>query len=237
MASSTAATRWTSQIPSTTGCSKHQVLLHCCWTRATDLPGFFGPIGSRKRAPNMRGAHEKEPFTEEQMVTVLREVEKASVAEAAKKAQGQRAHHLRLVQALRLGGSCRCQTTKGTGDREQQAQEATGRVRSGHPDAQGDQRKKVVSPQARREQVALAYERSLSHRRACGLIGPVLRVSPAGQGHSRNSGHEDSVGTVPALRLSPYPDLPALPVTGVELVAHPPHLAPGGRSAAQEAPP
>ncbi|MFW1582058.1 IS3 family transposase, partial [Vibrio parahaemolyticus] len=34
-----------------------------------------------------------------------------------------------------------------------------------------DQRKKVVSPQARREQIALACERGLSQRRACGLIG------------------------------------------------------------------
>lgn len=27
-----------------------------------DLPGFFGPMISRKMAPNPRGAHEKEPI-------------------------------------------------------------------------------------------------------------------------------------------------------------------------------
>jgi len=32
-------------------------------------------------------------------------------------------YDLRLVQALRPDGSCRCQTIKGAGDREQQAQE------------------------------------------------------------------------------------------------------------------
>ena len=45
--------------------------------------------------------------------------------------------------------------------------------------AQGDQCKKVVSPQARREAVAFACERGLSERRACGLVGsagPCLRV-------------------------------------------------------------
>ena len=30
--------------------------------QGVDLPGFFGPIVSRKMAPNLRGVHEKEPI-------------------------------------------------------------------------------------------------------------------------------------------------------------------------------
>ncbi|KAK0358890.1 hypothetical protein LTR94_033528, partial [Friedmanniomyces endolithicus] len=70
-----------------------------------------------------------------------------------------------------------------------------------------------------------------------GAIGPALRVAPARQGRSCHRGHENPLGTVPALRLPPYPDLPAPPGAGIELVAHPPHLAPGRPAAAQEAPP
>ena len=66
----------------------------------------------------------------------------------------------------------------------------------------------MVSPQARREQVAFACEHGLSERRACGLLSMArstlsyaLRL-PACEGRSRDRRHEDLVGPVPALRRS-----------------------------------
>src|SRR3974390_3112041 len=47
-----------------------------------------------------------------------------------------------------------------------------GRTSSGHPSVEGGGRKKVVSPQLRREAVlVMQVEVELSQRRACGLIG------------------------------------------------------------------
>ena len=49
--------------------------------------------------------------------------------------------------------------------------EAAGRARTRHRRCSRRSITKVVSPQARREQVAFACERGLSERRACGLLG------------------------------------------------------------------
>jgi len=51
----------------------------------TCLAIFRPPEAERMAASTTRGSHEKTRFTEEQMVTILREADKKSVQEVAKK--------------------------------------------------------------------------------------------------------------------------------------------------------
>src|SRR6185503_3248676 len=81
-----------------------------------------------------------------------------------------RAHDLRVAQALRPDGRRGRQASARPRGRERQAEEVAGGCRPGHRGAQGDQRKKMVSPQVRRRQLALARERGLSQRQARGLL-------------------------------------------------------------------
>ena len=48
----------------------------------------------------------KSRFTDEQMVTIVREADKASVAEVRKEARDQRADDLQLAAAFRRSGWC-----------------------------------------------------------------------------------------------------------------------------------
>ncbi len=119
----------------------------------------------------------KSRFSEEQMVTILREADRTTVAEAAKKHKvsdatiyawrkhfGQmEAADVKRLKALELENS---RLKKLLAER------------SGPRDPQGDQRKKMVSPLARREQLAFVRARGLSLRRACGLIG-MSRATPS----------------------------------------------------------
>ena len=109
-------------------------------------------------------------FTEEQMVAILREAEQTSVAEVARKHKiseqtiyNWRRHFGRLDPAD-------IKRFREPGRRKRQAQAHPRRPRSRDRYAQGDQSPKVVSSQARREQVAFACECGLSKRRACELL-------------------------------------------------------------------
>ena len=65
----------------------------------------------------------------------------------------------------------RGETAEATGGRKPAAQAHRGRASGGHPGVEGGGRKKVVSPQARREAVlVMQVEVELSQRRACGLM-------------------------------------------------------------------
>ncbi len=112
----------------------------------------------------------KSRFTEVQMVAILREADRTTVAEVARK-------HKVSEQTLygwrkRFG---EMDPTDIKRLRELESENAklkdAGGARDGDRHAQGDQPKKVVSSQGRMEQVRHAIERGHSQRRACELIG------------------------------------------------------------------
>src|SRR4051812_43372978 len=99
-------------------------------------------------------------FTEEQMVAILREADKTPVAEVAKKHK-MRADDLQLASSFRHARASRHQAPARPRVREREAQAHSGRTRSRDRHVRGDQPPKVVSSQARRDQVAFACERGL----------------------------------------------------------------------------
>src|SRR5690606_24363592 len=138
----------------------------------TDLPDFFDPLISGKMALHRKGrADEKEPLQRGADGRDPAGGREDVGRRGGQEEQGQRTDDLRLAPALQRHAAERREAAQGAGDGERQTEEAAGRARSGdRPDARGEP-PKVVSPQARREQVAFLNERGLSQRRACGLIG------------------------------------------------------------------
>lgn len=113
----------------------------------------------------------KSRFTEEQMVTILLEAEKTSVAEAATK---HKVSELTIHAWREYFGQIEASDVKPL--KALEIENSTLKKLLAERDLDIEMLKeinvkKVVSPQARREQVALACERGLSQRRACGLIG------------------------------------------------------------------
>ena len=112
----------------------------------------------------------KTRFTEEQMVKILREADKAPVSEVAKKhgvsdvtiyAWRKRFGQLEPVDVKRL----------------RQLEQENGRLKKlvaerdlGHRDLEGSRRKKMVSASVRRQQIAYVCQRGRSVRRACALL-------------------------------------------------------------------
>ena len=84
----------------------------------------------------------------------------------------QRCHVLQMAIALWRDGDLRRPQAEGAGGREPQAEEAAGGDDARRIDAQGDARKKLLTPSLRRRAVTWAVrEKSYSQRRACGLVG------------------------------------------------------------------
>src|SRR5580704_13504064 len=78
---------------------------------------------------------------------------------------------LSVEEQVRRVGVERGETAEAAGGRKPAAETHRGRAGSGHPGVEGGSRKKVVSPQMRREAVlVMQVEVELSQRRACGLI-------------------------------------------------------------------
>src|SRR6185312_2827881 len=82
---------------------------------------------------------------------------------------GQRADDLRVAAAIWVAAACGREALARVGGKRQ-AQVDGRRSRDVDRDVAGDQPPKMVSSQARREQVALAMERGHSQRQACELI-------------------------------------------------------------------
>ena len=154
----------------------------------------------------------KTRFTEEQMVTILREADEKPVPEVAKKHGVTRANDLRLAETLRHVGARRREAPAAARAREWPAEEDGGRSGPRNRRAEGDHPKKMVGARVRRQQVAYARSRGLSGRRACALlsvarsaVGYVSRLqqrdAPAVHGDAR------ARRPVPAVRLPEDPDL------------------------------
>src|SRR5271165_1829528 len=78
---------------------------------------------------------------------------------------------LPMEEQVRRVGTERGEAAEATGRRKPAAQAHCGGTGGGHPGVEGGGRKKVVSPQARREAVlVMQVEVELSQRRACGLM-------------------------------------------------------------------
>ena len=155
----------------------------------------------------------KSRFTDEQMVAILREADRSSVAEAAKKNKVSEQTIYTWRKHFDGLSTQRRQAAQGAGGRECQAEEPAGRARPGDRCPEGDQSKKMVSPQARREQVALVCQRGLSKRRACGLLGIArsglsYELRMPGQGRPGNRAQCAAVVALSTLRLSAHPHLP-----------------------------
>src|SRR4030081_366555 len=100
--------------------------------------------------------------------TRCRDVGERSVPQA----RHQRCDVLQVAVALWRDGDLRRPQAEGPGGREPQAQEASGGVDAGRVDAEGDARKKLLTPSLRRRAVTWAInQKSYSQRRACRLVG------------------------------------------------------------------
>ena len=175
----------------------------------------------------------KTRFSEEQMVTILREADTKPVPDVAKK-------HGVSVQTIyswrKPCGSLEPADVKRLRQLEQEngrLKKYGGEPRPGDRRPQGDHAKKMVGARVRRQQVAYTRSRGLSRpprvRRALGgAVDHGLPVAAGGAG-CPGAGRDASFGgAVPALRVSPDSDLPETRGARDEHRSHVSALAPSG---------
>ena len=149
----------------------------------------------------------KSRFTEEQIIRVLKEHAAGLVGRrAVPEARDQRCDVLQVAVALWRDGGLRRPQAEGAGRGEPQAEEAFGGDDAGRVDAEGDARKKLLTPSLRRRAVTWAIkEKGYSQRRACGLVGlqpKTYRYASKRSGRWRLRKRLQGIGfATPAVRL------------------------------------
>ena len=150
----------------------------------------------------------KSRFTEEQIIKVLKEhAAGLSAGEVCRKHGISDRDVLQVAIALWRDGGLRRPQAEGAGGREPQAEEAAGGDDAGCIDAEGDARKKLLTPSLRRRAVTWAIrEKGYSQRRACRARRPAsedLSLCLDEAGRSRASQQAAGAGVAaPAVRLS-----------------------------------
>ena len=185
-----------------------------------------------------RGSHEEGRFTEEQMVTILREADGAGGG-GGQAARHQRADDLHVAQAVRDARPADVKRLRQLEDENARLKKLVAERDLEIEVMKEISRKKMVSVPARRRQVAYARQRGVSQRRACTLLSVArsalgYRVAHGGEGRARGGGMSELVGAVSALRLSAHPHLSRPRRSRDERRSGPSAVAPGGPAGAAE---
>ena len=155
----------------------------------------------------------KSRFTDEQMVSIVREADRDTTPTVAKRhGVSEQTIYTWRKRFGRVRGRRRA-AAEAARSGERPAEEAGGRAGPRDRSDEGGRRKKMVSVPERRAAVAHAVSRGLSHRRACHAdrgctVGAELSFAPGGEGCAGAEAHGGALGPISALRIPSDCSLP-----------------------------